>query len=102
MRNPGPGRVLRPCAADRALDALAPTVRWAIGFVPGLCENRPLGLERPAGIDRPEPQRGPLSACVLRAVVLPRWLCGFGRRGTAAFAWFGTVAGPALPAIMEW
>ena len=61
MRNPGLGRVPRPCATDRALDALAPAVRRAIGFVRGLPENRPLALEWPAGIGRAEPRREPLS-----------------------------------------
>ena len=98
MRNLGPGRVPRPCAADRAL---APAVRRAIGFVPGLCENRPLALEWPAGIGRAEPRRGPLSASVLRAVVLPQKRFGFGRDDTAACAWLGTGAASALPAIME-
>ena len=34
------------------------TIRSAVGFVQWLSNNWPVGLEWPAGIDRPEPERG--------------------------------------------
>ena len=37
------------------------TIRSALGFVQWLSNNWPFGLEWPAGIDRPEPERGSLA-----------------------------------------
>ena len=73
MRIPDRGRVLRAGAADRAstlshrarrpgtwLDRCVAgnvTIRSTMGFVQRLSNNWPFGLEWPAGIDRPSPER---------------------------------------------
>ena len=112
MRNPDLGRVLRAGAAGRALDALAP--REPVEHVARALRDRqrahPIGvrlhavaLEPPAV--RPQvagARAGILGPGVLRALVLPRWHCGFARADTAAFAGLGTGAAAVTSANMEW
>ena len=54
---------------------------------------RPRGAGARAGVSGPG---------VLRALVPPQWLRGFGRGDRAAFAWLATGAAAAPPATMEW
>ena len=109
------GRIHRICEvmalADRVHDALAarepvePVARaprdrkrhQSIGD-----RFRAVALEPPAVRPRVAGARaGEPGTGVLRALVLPQWLCGFGRGDRAALAWLGTGAAPAPPAIME-
>ena len=63
----------------------------AVAFQP------PAVRPRGAGVRAGVPGTG-----VLRALVPPQWLRGFGRGDRAAYAWLATGAAAALPATMEW
>ena len=63
----------------------------AVAFQPPAVRPRVAGVR--AGVPGPG---------VLRALVPPQWLRGFGRGDRAAFAWLATGAAAALPATMEW
>ena len=63
----------------------------AVAFQPPAVRPRVAGVR--AGVPGPG---------VLRALVPPQWLRGFGRGDRAAFAWHATGAAAALPATMEW
>ena len=61
-------------------------LRSAIGFVQWLSNNWPIGLEWPAGIERPEPERGSPARAFFRPIVLRQWLSDVVRGDSAAFA----------------
>ena len=94
MRNPDPGRVLRAGVADRARDALA--AREPVEPVARAPRDRqrphpigdrldPVALEPPAVRPRVAGARaGVPGPGVLRALVLPQWLCGFARADTGS------------------
>ena len=114
MRIPERGRALRASGADRDLGILSSSVRlerrWT-DSVTGPPGGRFRGMDpqqlavRTGAAVRHRPvgaRAGVIGATVLRAGVPPQWLRCLGRGDEVVFAWLGTGAASALPAIMEW